>query len=194
MSALETSTDTTSVRYPTFTTDLNSPVLTTSRLRLRRFTVDDAAFVLRLLNEPSFHEFIGDRGVRTLDDAAHYLEQGPIASCTQRGHGLLRVSLPDDTPIGMCGLLRRDGLEFPDLGFALVPEHWGKAYTLEASRAVMAHGRETLGFGTLLAITAPHNARSMHVLEKLGFSFVDSRPLMPGTPSVNVFRSDNMPR
>ena len=86
------------------TKNTRSPDTETARLTLRRFTPADAPFVLRLLNEPSFHEFIGDRGVRTLEDAVRYLEQGPMASYESYGHGLLRVALPDDTPIGMCGI------------------------------------------------------------------------------------------
>jgi len=162
----------------------------TARLTLRRFTPDDAPFVLQLLNEPSFHEFIGDRGVRTLEDAVRYLEQGPMASYASYGHGLLRVSLPDDTPIGMCGLLRRSGLAHPDLGFALIPEHWGRGYTLEASRAAITYGRETLQIDTLLAITSPHNLRSMRVLEKLGFQLVEQRAITEGAAPVNVFQLD----
>jgi len=162
----------------------------TARLTLRRFTPDDAPFVLRLLNEPSFHEFIGDRGVRTLEDAVRYLEQGPMASYASYGHGLLKISLPDDTPIGMCGLLRRSGLAHPDLGFALIPEHWGRGYTLEASRAAITYGRETLQIDTLLAITSPHNLRSMRVLEKLGFQLVEQRAITEGAAPVNVFQLD----
>lgn len=169
---------------------IHSPDTDTTRLKLRRFTPDDAPFVLRLLNEPSFHEFIGDRGVRTLDDAVRYLEQGPMASYASYDHGLLRVALPNDTPIGMCGLLRRPGLEHPDLGFALVPEHWGHGYTLEASRAAIAYGREVLQIGTLLAITSPHNVRSMRVLEKLGFRLVEQRAITEGAAPVNVFQLD----
>lgn len=193
-----------SVRYPTLARirfevrlSMNTKIsfltdIVTSRLRLRCFEKDDAPFVLRLLNEPSFHEFIGDRGVRTLDDAVGYLERGPMASYAQHGHGLMHVSLMDGTPIGMCGILRRDGLEHPDVGFALAPEHWGCGYTLEASRAVITHARSVLGIGTLLAITAPHNLRSMRVLEKLGFSLTETRVLTAGATPVNVFRSDKM--
>jgi len=104
--------------------------LETPRLRLREFTEDDAAFVLRLLNEPSFIEFIGDRGVRSLDDARRYLREGPMVSYRAHGHGLLRVSLKiDDTPIGMCGLVKRDTLPESDIGFALLSEHWERGYS-----------------------------------------------------------------
>ena len=168
----------------------HSPDTVTARLTLRRFTPSDAPFVLRLLNEPSFHEFIGDRGVRTLEDAVRYLEQGPMASYESYGHGLLRVALPDDTPIGMCGLLRRPGLAHPDLGFALVPEYWGHGYTVEASRAAITYGRETLQLDTLLAITSPHNLRSMRVLEKLGFRLLEQRAIAEGAAPVNVFQLD----
>jgi len=164
--------------------------LITPRLGLHMFDEQaDAPVVLRLLNEPSFIEFIGDRGVRTLEDARRYLREGPIASCRTHGHGLLRVSLRDDgTVIGMCGLVKRDTLPIPDLGFALLPEHWGKGYMQEASRSVLEHGRSTLGIAEVLAITSTHNQRSMTTLRTLGMTLEDTRALAAGAAPVNVFR------
>ena len=169
-------------------------VIDTPRLALRGFTEDDAPFVLRLLNEPSFHEFIGDRGVRSLADARRYLREGPMTSYRAHGHGLLRVALrADGTVIGMCGLVRRETLPLPDLGFALVPEGWGSGYATEAGRAVLAHGRRELGFDDVLAITSPDNERSMRVLAKLGMTLEDRRSLAEGAAPVNVFRSRAAP-
>ena len=164
--------------------------LDTPRLRLREFDAEaDAAAVLQLLNEPSFHEHIGDRGVRTPDDARRYLLEGPIASCRTHGHGLLRLGLrADDAFIGMCGLVRRDSLPMPDLGFALLPAHWGRGYVREASAAVLEHGRRTLGLAEVLAITSTGNQRSMKTLRALGMTLEDTRPLASGAAPVNVFR------
>jgi RimJ/RimL family protein N-acetyltransferase len=162
--------------------------LETSRLRLREFAEDDAAFVLRLLNEPSFIEFIGDRGVRNLDDARRYLREGPMASYRAHGHGLLRVSLKmDDTPIGMCGLVKRDTLPEPDIGFALLPEHWDRGYVTEAALAAMRHGEQVLGLGTILGITSPHNVRSIAVLGKLGLRFVEEKSLGDKPQLLKIF-------
>ena len=152
--------------------------LDTARLKLREFVVDDAAFVLRLLNEPSFIEFIGNRGVRTLQDAERYLREGPMSSYRQFGHGLLRVSLKDgDIPIGMCGLVKRDTLPHPDIGFALLPHFWGQGFVTEAARAAIQHGREVLGIPIVLGITIPGNVRSIAVLQKLGLSFLEEKSL-----------------
>lgn len=164
--------------------------LHTPRLELREFDESaDAPFILRLLNEPSFHEFIGDRGVRTLEDARRYLREGPIASCRAHGHGLLRLALRGGAePLGMCGLVRRDTLPMPDLGFALLPEAWGHGYVQEAARAALEHGRSALGLAEVLAITSTHNARSMATLRTLGMALEDTRSLAPGAAPVNVFR------
>ena len=166
-----------------------SIAIDTPRLALREFTDEDAPFVLRLLNEPSFHRFIGDRGLRSLGDAQRYLREGPMASYRTHGHGLLRVARRSDgAVIGMCGLVRRDTLPQPDLGFALVPEGWGAGYATEAGGAVLGHARSTLGFSVILAIAAPDNDRSTRVLTKLGMVLEDTRALAPGASPLNVFR------
>lgn len=150
--------------------------------------MEDAAFVVQLLNEPSFIEFIGDRGVRTLQDAERYLREGPIASYRRFGHGLLRVSLKDsDIPIGMCGLVKRDTLPHPDIGFALLPAFWGQGFVTEVARAAMKHGREVLGIQVVLGITTPGNVRSIAVLEKLGLSFLEEKPLGDRPELLKIF-------
>jgi RimJ/RimL family protein N-acetyltransferase len=155
-------------------------VLETERLLLRRVTVDDAPFILELLNEPSFLEFIGDKGVRSLDDARGYILNGPVASYDRFGFGLYLVILKSDAaPIGMCGLLKRDTLPDVDLGYALRPPWWGQGHAFEAAAAVLVHGRETFGLRRIVAITAPHNASSKRLLEKLGMRYEATLKLTP---------------
>jgi ribosomal-protein-alanine N-acetyltransferase len=144
--------------------------LATARLELREFTDDDADFVLRLLNEPSFLRYIGDRGVRTREDACRYIAEGPVAGYARHGHGLLCVLRKEDgAGIGMCGVLKRDTLPDPDLGFSFLPEYWSQGYALEAARAVLAHARGVLGLRRILAITTRDNEPSMRLLGRLGF-------------------------
>jgi RimJ/RimL family protein N-acetyltransferase len=155
-------------------------VLETERLLLRPFTTDDAPFVLTLLNEPSFLQYIGDKKVRNLDDARQYLTNGPIASYEKNGFGLLCVELKDShAPIGMCGLLKREELPEPDIGFAFLPDFWNKGYAFEAAAAVMKDARETLKLDRILAIVNPDNYASMKLLERLGLKF--ERMLDQGT-------------
>ncbi|MEM8601922.1 MAG: GNAT family N-acetyltransferase [Bacteroidota bacterium] len=147
-------------------------VLTTERLTLRHLTEADAPFLLRLLNEPSFLRFIGDRGVRTEADAQDYLRTGLWARYADLGHGLYAVERQTDgVPLGICGLLKRDTLDAPDLGFALVQEYWGQGYAHEAARAILDNEVPTLGLGRVLAITVPDNVASIALLERLGFRF-----------------------
>ncbi len=125
-------------------------VVETPRLILRRLTLDDAEFIHQLLNEPSFLEFVGDKGVRTLDDARDYLLKGPIASYATFGFGLNLVNLkPDGTHIGMCGLLKREALPDVDVGFAFLPAFWSKGYAVESAAAVIEHGRRVLACAAL---------------------------------------------
>ena len=147
-------------------------VLETERLVLRPLTLDDAPFVLELLNDPDWLRFIGDKGVRTLGDARHYIETGPFDSYTKNGFGMLLVERRTDrAPAGLCGLVRRDTLPGPDLGYALLPSYRGLGYAREAAEAVLQFARETARLDRIHAITNPTNARSIGVLEHFGFRF-----------------------
>jgi RimJ/RimL family protein N-acetyltransferase len=147
-------------------------VLETDRLILRRLSTDDDAFILELVNEPSFLRNIGDRGVRTLDDARGYILKGPVASYERFGFGLYLVALKETgVPVGMCGLLKRESLEDVDIGFAFLPRFWSQGYAFESASAVLAYGRESLGLRRVVAITAPHNEGSIKLLRKLGLAF-----------------------
>lgn len=164
------------------------PVIETDRLTLHKFTEDDAAFILRLLNEPSFLEFVGDKGVRTLDDARRYLREGPIASYKQHGFGLYLVQRDEDASyIGMCGLLKRDTLDDPDIGFGFVPESWSQGFATEAARAVLDRAKSEHGLNRVVAITAPHNGASIEVLRKIGLQFEKALCLSEGSPEILLF-------
>lgn len=135
--------------------------LATERLTLRQLNDDDAPFILTLLNDPDFISYIGDRAVRTLDDARAYIRNGPVASYAQHGYGLWRVAQAGiDTSIGMCGLINRAGLPDPDIGYAYLPEFRGKGYAVEAAAATLAFARDRLKLTRLLAITSMDNGRS----------------------------------
>lgn len=145
--------------------------LRTERLRLRLFEPADAPFILRLLNETGFLRFIGDRGVRTLEDAQLHLEQFPLESYRAHGFGVYLVELePGGIPIGMCGLTRKPWLPAPDLAYAFLAEHGGRGYATEAARAVLEHARATLRLERLVAIVLPDNTPSIRLLQKLGFT------------------------
>lgn len=155
-------------------------VLETPRLALRELTLADAAFILELVNEPLWLQFIGDRGVRTLADAEGYLRQGPLASYAQHGFGLWLVERKaDGAPLGLCGLLKRETLPDVDLGFAFLGKFHGQGYAAESAAATLAHGRHKVGLQRVLAITSPGNVASIRLLEKLGLRFEKMFPLAP---------------
>ena len=163
-------------------------MLETGRLSLRRLTAADAAFILELLNEPSFLRHIGDKGVRTLEQARRYVETGPQASYERYGFGLYAVELKDGRdPIGICGLLKRDMLEHPDIGFAFLPRFWSKGYAFESAAAVLAHAGAAHGLTRLLAITSPGNDASIQLLVRLGFRFERTARMSQDEPEVKVF-------
>lgn len=166
-------------------------VVETERLTLRRLEAGDAEFILGLLNDPSFLRFIGDKGVRTLDDARQYIANGPIASYERFGFGLYLTERSEDrAPIGICGLLKRDSLDDVDVGFAFLPRFWAKGYAFEAASAVLAYGRNVLGLRRIVAITSPDNESSIRLLEKLGMRFESMVRLSEDGSELRLFASD----
>lgn len=147
-------------------------ILETERLVLREVTADDDGFVLDLLNQPSFKKFIGDRGVRNLDQAREYILTRFTNSYRDNSFGLYLMELKEDgKAIGLCGFVKRDTLPDPDIGFAILPEFEKKGYAFEAADASMNYGKETLGLTRVLAITTPDNVNSAKLLEKVGLRF-----------------------
>lgn len=165
-------------------------VVETPRLILRRLHAGDAAFILELVNEPSWLRFIGDRNVHSIEDAEGYIAKGPVDSYAKNGFGLYLVEVKEDAaPAGMCGLIRRDTLPHVDIGFAFSPRFWGRGYAYEAAAGVMDHARNGLGLDTVLAIVNPDNERSKSLLGKLGMRF-ERKMRMPNEESdVDVFTS-----
>ncbi len=142
----------------------------TSRLYLREVELTDALFIHRLLNEPSWLESIGDRGVRSAADAERYISDRIRRSYAVLGYGMFLVERSkDEAAVGLCGLVKRDFLPRPDLGFALLPEHAGQGYAAEAARSVIAAAGSRWGIEELYAITKPANHRSLRLLNRLGF-------------------------
>lgn len=155
-------------------------VLETERLVLRWLGLEDAAFILELLNEPGWKRFIGDRGVGSLEAARDYIERVPMASYRERGFGLYAVERKSDgLPVGMCGLIKRDGLDDVDVGFALLSRFEGQGYAREAAGATLAYARDVLGHERVVAITAEDNDRSARVLERIGMSYEGKIRLSP---------------
>lgn len=166
-------------------------ILETERLTLREIVETDDAFVLDLLNQPSFIKYIGDRNVRNLEQSREFIETRYRKSYADNGFGLYAVVLKETgETIGMCGLVKRDGLPDADIGFAFLPQFEKKGYAFESAEAVMKHGREILKLGRVLAITSQNNESSMKLLKKLGFKFDKLITLPNDTEEINMFVSD----
>ncbi|MBY6050214.1 GNAT family N-acetyltransferase [Cytobacillus firmus] len=147
-------------------------VLETDRLILRWLTPDDAAFILELLNEPAWIRYIGDKGVRTLEDAKNYILTGPMKMYSQFGFGLFLVERKEgSSPIGMCGLIKRDTLDNVDIGFAFLSRYQTQGYGFESASATLKYGHEQLDMERILAITSLDNHASSRLLEKIGMKY-----------------------
>jgi RimJ/RimL family protein N-acetyltransferase len=166
-------------------------VLETSRLVLRQLAPEDAAFIHELVNDHDWLLYIGDRNVRTLDDARAYIESGPMDMVKRLGFGLHCVELKESgTPIGICGLIKRDALPDVDLGYALLSRFRGQGYAAEAACAVLQQAVTQFGFGRVLAIVSPENERSIQVLTRLGFKLEGRRKFWDNAPEVALFARD----
>jgi ribosomal-protein-alanine N-acetyltransferase len=162
--------------------------LLTSRLRLRPLIMDDAEFILELVTDPDWLTYIGDKGVHSMDDAKRYISVGPQAMYQQHGLGLLLVeSIESCKPLGLCGLLKRDNLPMPDVGFAFLAAARGQGNAYEAASAVIVHSFQQRSIDCLAAITSKTNVRSQALLQKLGFTFKGLHHMDENDPGSNLF-------
>jgi RimJ/RimL family protein N-acetyltransferase len=150
--------------------------------------LNDSDFIIELLNDPSFITNIGDKIVRTIGDAHKYILTGPVASYEKNGFGLYLVVLKETAqPIGICGLIKRENLENVDVGFAFLPEFWGKGYAFESASAVVNYGKENFGLKKIVGVTIPENTGSIAVLEKIGLHFEKMVKMKDDEPEIRLF-------
>ena len=172
-------------------TDLAHSELETERLSLRRLVRDDAVFILRLLNEPSWLEFVGDKNVYTLNDAKKYIELAPLTMYQQYGYGLfLVIDKNSGKPMGLCGLMKRDNLEDADLGYAFLPEFWSQGFALEAVKGILEYARNTHHLSRILALSKSSNASSIKLLKKVGFIFERDLKLLEDEENLQIYQLD----
>jgi RimJ/RimL family protein N-acetyltransferase len=180
-------------------------ILETERLILREIDESDDAFMLDLLNQPSFIKYIGDRNVRNLEQSREFIESRYRKSYADNGFGLWAVELKSQIPdfeirnpqsairnpvIGICGFVKRDSLPDADIGFAFLPQFERLGYAFESASAVMDYGRETLGLKRVLAITTQDNESSGRLLEKLGFKYDGLITQPHDTEELKLFSSE----
>jgi len=160
----------------------------TERLQLRRLAAEDAPFILRLVNEPSWLRYIGDRGVRDLEGARRYITEGPQRLYAKHGFGLFLVERHGDaTPLGLCGLIKRDTLPDVDIGFAFLPEHWSQGYAREAAEATLRYARARHRLPRVIAITSLDNVASGRLLERIGLQQEGTLRLAGSNEEVRIF-------
>ena len=161
---------------------------------LRLLTTNDADFILKLLNEPSWIRYIGDKGVATLEDAKNYILSGPISMYSQLGYGLYLVETKEGKiPIGLCGLIKRDSLEDTDIGFAFLSEFQSKGYAYEAASATLSYGLNQLRFKRIVAITSEDNNASSKLLKKIGMNFEQIVIAADHSEELNLFSINQTP-
>ncbi|ASD69160.1 GNAT family N-acetyltransferase [Pseudoalteromonas piscicida] len=141
------------------------------RIFLRKANLNDAGFLLRLLNQKSFIDNIRDKGIKTQQQAEEHIEQAYLIPY-QIGApaAYIVVEASSNISIGLCGLYQRPFFNIPDLGYALLDEFTGRGYASEAARLLMEYAKLEEGYVKLGAITLESNCSSMSLLSKVGFS------------------------
>ncbi len=163
-------------------------VIETERLLLTRLSYDHCEFISELVNEPSFKRYIGDKEVHSQEDAHRYLREGPIGSYEQHGYGLFLVSVREsDMPAGICGLVKREEFDDPDLGFAFLNRYRRRGYASESARAVLEHGFDELGLRRIIAMADPDNEPSVRLLQTLGFVYERKVRMPEDEYDINLF-------
>ncbi|EMQ96159.1 ribosomal-protein-alanine acetyltransferase [Xanthomarina gelatinilytica] len=145
----------------------------TNRLIISKLTLEDASFILELTNTPHFIKYVGNKNLKTLEDAKNYLKEGTLKSYKNFGFGFYKLQLKQEQnkTIGTCGLVKREQLDHVDIGFAMLPGYEGKGFGLEASKEILKLAKNTFKLTRILAITLPTNSNSIKLLEKLGLTY-----------------------
>lgn len=139
---------------------------------MRWLTLEDAELMLMIWNDPAFVMHVGDRGIRTIDQARAEISKGAMRLYQDFGFGPYRVALKQgDEAVGICGIFRRDGMDEPDIGFSTLPHYCNCGYAYESASAVVSYARDVLKLPRLVAIVSPENAASIGLIEKLGLQF-----------------------
>ncbi|WGD36092.1 GNAT family N-acetyltransferase [Olleya sp. YS] len=148
-------------------------VAETERLLITKFSLEDAPFFIELVNTPKFIKYIGNRKVKTIEQAQERITNGHLKNYAELGYGFYKLLLKSENnkPIGTNGLTKRDTLELPDIGFAMLPEYENKGFGYESSIAVLKLAKNTYKLKKIGAITLEHNVNSIKLLEKLGLTY-----------------------
>ncbi len=163
-------------------------ILATERLTLQALTLEDTDFILELVNSEGWIKNIGDKKIKSTTDATFYLQEGPLRSYARYGYGLSKVVLKGtNTTIGMCGIVNRETLDHPDIGFAFLPEFMAKGYAVEIASATLRHALSVWQLATVLAITLPSNLRSIRLLEKIGLTLQQEIRFPPANETLLLY-------
>ncbi|MFT6051416.1 MAG: ribosomal-protein-alanine N-acetyltransferase [Halioglobus sp.] len=162
--------------------------LQTPRLIIEPLNTHDAAITMAILNDPDFIAYVGDRGVRSLEDAKSYIVDRLLPHYQEHGYGMTAVRRRDNgETIGMCGLVNRDSLNYIDIGYAFLPSARGEGFALEACQAVMEMGKKEVGLNELAAIISPQNKASQALAVKLGMVLDCMVRLEPGEDEICLY-------
>lgn len=161
--------------------------LITNRLEIRELTLEDADFIFELLNQISWKKYIGNKNIKTIDDAKQYILDNPLKMYQTHGFGLWCVTkIYSKQALGVAGIIKRDTLPMVDIGFAFLDRYSGHGYALEACKSIIDYAKSRFHYDHILAIVKPENKRSIGLLNKLDFHFKEQIHLNPADDAINL--------
>lgn len=164
----------------------------TERLILKRVSLADAEFIQKLYNGAKFIEFIGDKGIRTVEDAQNYIEKRFLPQIEKLGFGnYIIIRKEDERKVGSVGIFERDGLDVHDIGFSFLPEFEAKGYGFEAASALIHVSFTEFGLQKISAITSNANISSQKLIEKLGLKYLKNIQLPNDDEELRYYEIDN---
>ena len=142
--------------------------LTSERLTLRRFTLDDLDLLSRLYSDPNVARYVG--GTKTRDESEEMLRERILAYYDQHpGLGIwATVERASGECIGMHLINHIRGEAHIQVGYTLFARFWGRGYATEMTVRLLRYGFAELGLPTIVGITDLVNFESQRVLLKAG--------------------------
>lgn len=154
-------------------------ILETERLILRPLDITDAEAMFTMDNNPNVHKYLWQKPTLELSETIKIIEMVQ-KQYVENKIGRFATILKDSGEfIGWTGIkfvndhVENGNTNFYDYGYRLNEKFWNKGYATEASKAWLDYGFDQMNIQIMNAYTHAQNAASNHILQKVGFHFIE---------------------